>query len=106
MGNSSALCGSADTAVARQLATGPPCPHIQPNLALQAREYGSGREALGLPPLPGGGGGAATASAPKLSDYLLFGDLMGEKPEEVQRQLALNNAEVEVDDAAVALLRE
>ena len=54
----------------------------------QAREYGSGREGLGLPPLEGAaddsGSGGGGEGVPKLRDYLVFGQLMGEKPEEVR----------------------
>ncbi|GAB4821719.1 hypothetical protein N2152v2_008765 [Parachlorella kessleri] len=68
------------------------------------KEYGSGRQDLGLPPLEPSGDG--NEGVPKLGDYLMFGKLMGEKPAEVQRQLQLNSTAVVVDEESLELLSD
>ena len=80
---------------------------VMPWCLLHLQEYGSGRADLGLPPLdPEAEGPLRGGGVPKLRDYLAFGQLMGEKPEEVQRQLQLNNMAVEVDEESLEMLSE
>lgn len=72
---------------------------------LPVQEYGSGREQFGLPPLE-----VAAAeeeeSVPTLRDYLEFGQLMGESPADVTRQLEMNNQAVVVDEESIDMLSE
>ena len=58
-------------------------------------------------PASGGGGGASGASdaPPSLGDYLKFGRLLGEKPQQVQQQLALGGTKVMVDEQSADYLQ-
>ena len=63
---------------------------------------GKGKSAAAPPP---SGGGSAGEDAPSLGDYLKFGRLLGEKPQQVQQQLALGATRVVVDDDSADYLQ-
>lgn len=72
------------------------------------QEYGTGRERLGI-----GQGGSPPPSGrdsndkgPTLQEYLRFGRLIGERAQDVQRQLDINNASIRVDEASQQYLEE
>lgn len=54
----------------------------------------------------GGGGGAGDEDGPSLADYLEFGRLLGEKPQDVQRGLQEAGLPVARDARADEYLRE
>ena len=73
-----------------------------------AQEYGSGRQRLGInqessspSPPPSSN---PSAPSPTLGEYLQFGKLIGERVQDVQRQLDINGAEVRVDEASEKIL--
>jgi hypothetical protein len=88
---------------------------------MPAQEYGTGRARLGIDgsgeaaaapppapadtPAPAPGPGPA-APSPTLGEYLRFGKMLGERVQDVQRQLDINATEVRVDAASRALLDE
>lgn len=77
------------------------------------QEYGSGRQRLGInesssssPPPPSDNSTPSDPNNPTLGEYLQFGKLIGERVQDVQRQLDINGAEVRVDEASEKILDE
>jgi hypothetical protein len=71
------------------------------------QEYGSGRQRLGIDQTSSSPPPANTSdSNPTLGEYLQFGKLIGERVQDVQRQLDINGAEVRVDEASEKILNE
>jgi len=75
------------------------------------QEYGSGRQRLGInetlsssPPPPSDNSTPSDPTNPTLGEYLQFGKLIGERVQDVQRQLDINGAEVRVDEASEKIL--
>lgn len=70
--------------------------------------YGTGRADLGLPSGPGGSSQPHAPEAPKptLGDYLTFGKLIGERVQDVKRQLDINGQAVVVDKQSQELLQD
>ena len=62
------------------------------------QEYGSGRASM-----PGGGVQPLDAAGATLTDYLIFGKLLGEGIGETRRQLELNGLTVAEDERSAAL---
>ena len=76
------------------------------------QDYGSGRQRLGInessasSPPPPSTSNSPSAPNPTLGEYLQFGKLIGERVQDVQRQLDINGAEVRVDEASEKILNE
>jgi hypothetical protein len=85
------------------------------------QEYGTGRARLGIGredgndvsptvPLPSLTSAPNSAkrdeTAPKLGEYLQFGKLIGERVQDVQRQLDINGARVQIDQESLEMLQD
>lgn len=61
---------------------------------------------LNRSPLQGASGGGAPDPAPTLKEYLQFGRMIGERVQDVQRQLDMNSTPVQVDEDSARYMEE